>query len=404
MFSKLLFAAGAAFITLGAGETLQAATFDIVASGLNNPRGFTFGTDGALYVTEAGRGGTSDRCIASPSQPSANLCYGATGSVTRIHNGVSQRVVSGLPSIGLSNGNGSYGPQDIAFDSTGKPYVLVGFATNPAARDVVGVSDFAQLIRIDNLSEGGSWTNLADLGTYERLNNPDGEDVVTNPYSFVIKDNTAFIVDAGANDLLRVGLDGSGLATEAVFKSRIVTNPGTGNDISMQSVPTSIVTGSDGAFYTGELTGFPFPKGAARVYKVTPDGKPKVYADGFTQIIDVAFDSQDNLYVLEYGTEPLSNDPSSILDRTGELIRVAPDGTRTTIASDGLISPNSIAIGPDNDIYISNYATFAGNGEIIRIPAESVPEPTLTLGLLAFGIFGVASRWKRKQSCLAKTL
>ena len=35
----------------------QAAGLDVVASGLDSPRGLTFGPDGALYITEAGVGG-----------------------------------------------------------------------------------------------------------------------------------------------------------------------------------------------------------------------------------------------------------------------------------------------------------------------------------------------------------
>lgn len=397
MLKKLLFAAaGAAFIALGVGEGVQAATFEVVASGLDNPRGLTFGPDGALYVTEAGRGGTTERCITSPSQPGASLCYGPTSAVTRIQNGISQRVVTGIPSLGLPDGSGSYGAHDIAFDSAGKAYVIIGLASNPAVRDRVGVSDFAQLFRIDDFNGEGSLTKLADLGTYELLNNPDGTDLITNPYSLLIQDNTAFIVDAGANDLLRVGLDGNGLTTQAVFESRIVTNPSIGQDTLMQSVPTSITTGPDGAYYVGELTGTPFLEGGARIYKITLGNEPEVYADGFTQIIDTAFDEKGNLYVLEYSVDSLSsNNPNGVYNRTGALIRLAPDGTRTTIVSDGLISPNSIAIGSDNAIYVSNYSTFAGKGQIIRI--QPVPEHTFTLSLLAFGAFGVVSLFKRKQ-------
>jgi hypothetical protein len=197
-----------------------------------------------------------------------------------------------------------------------------------------------------------------------------------------------------------VGLDGSGLAVQSVFDSRIVTNPLTGQDILMQSVPTSITTGPDGAFYVGELTGIPFLEGSARIFQVSPGNEPKVYADGFTQIVDLAFDTRGNLYVLEYATDSLLNNlnsGTSILNTTGALIRVAPDGTRTTIASDGLISPNSVEIGPDNAIYVSNYGTFAGQGQIIRIPTQPVPENTSILGLLAFGTFGAVSLLKRKQ-------
>src|SRR5688572_8872256 len=77
----------------------------VIASGLDNPRGLTFGADGALYVAEAGRGGTSALCAPDPGT-GANRCYGATGAVTRITGiGAQQRVVTGLPSIAPAGGD-----------------------------------------------------------------------------------------------------------------------------------------------------------------------------------------------------------------------------------------------------------------------------------------------------------
>jgi hypothetical protein len=379
-------AAGAALITFSVGEVVQAATFEVLASGLDSPRGLSFGPDGALYVTEAGRGGTG-ACIPSPSLPDANLCYGATSAVTRIENGITERVVTGLPSLALPDGSDASGAHDIAFDSTGRAYVVVGLAGNPNDRDnLLGIADFGQLISIDDLNEGSAWTQVADLAAYEGLNNPDGGDIISNPYALLIQGDTAFVVDASANALLGVGIDGSELAVQSVFDTRPVTNPFGGLDIPMQSVPTSIAMSPDGAYYVGELTGFPFPEDAARVLRIEGE-QPVVYADEFTNIIDLAFDPEGSLYVLEYAANSiLSGDP------TGELSRVAPDGTRTTIASEGLISPTGLALGPDGGIYISNNGFLAGQGQIIRIDPNdeptSVPEPTSILGLLTLGAFG----------------
>ncbi len=411
MLKKLLMvAAGAAFIALGVGEASEAATFQVLASGLDSPRGLTFGPDGALYVTEAGRGGTGP-CIPAPgSGPDGpTVCYGPTGAVTRIQNGTQERIVTGLPSIALPIPEFSItvdatGPHDIQFDSTGKPYLVLGLGSSPEQRDeVLQIPEFGQLIAIDNLNGNGeaSWTRLADLAAYEGLYNPDrlgsgfynpyNNGIDSNPYALLIQDDTAYIVDAAGNDFFQVKTDGSGLELLSVFPERPVADPITGQTIGMQSVPTAIATGPDGAFYVGELTGFPYPEKAARIFRLDPDNQPVLYADGFTQIIDLAFDNEGGLYVLEFASKSLL---SGGFTSPGALIYLDPNGTRTTIASDGLISPTALELGPDGAIYVSNQGFIPGQGQVVRI---SVPEPTSTLGLLAFGVFGTASCLLHKQ-------
>lgn len=412
----LITTSGIVLTSLGAPFSVQAASFTTVAGGLDNPRGFTFGPDNALYVTEAGTGGPpSDRCVSSPSQPGASLCYGSTGAVTRIQNGISERVVTGLPSIGLENGNGSYGPHDIVFDSTDKAYVLTGFATSPTSGDasvrdtILRDNDIGQVLAIDGLLEGRpSWKGIADLVEFELVNDPDGTGLISNPYSFVLQDDkTAFVVESGANDVLKVNLDTGKVDLETVFSERVVTNPLSGNDAIMQSVPTAIVQGPDGAYYVSELTGVPYPENEARIYRFDPGEEPEVFADGFTQLIDLAFDSGGNLYALEYATESLfSPYAGGILERGGSLIRVTPDGTRTTILGEGLVSPNSILIDQNDAIYISNYGTFAERGEIIKLNLEdgsevSVPEQSSILSILALGSFSALFLRKRKGNAVS---
>lgn len=415
MLKKFLIAAtGAVFIALGVGEASFAASLSVIASGLDGPRGLTFGPDGSLYVVEAGTGGTG-ACIPAPGGGGLTMCYGATGAVTRIQNGTQERVVTGLPSLAISIPQlpvsfDATGPHDIQFDSAGKAYVVVGLGSTPEERDnVLKIPDFGQLIKIDQLNGGSSWTRLADLAAYEGLYNPDQtgsnlynpyqNSIDSNPYSFLIKGDTAYIVDAAANDLFKVKTDGSGLAAVSVFPERPVTDPATGETIGMQSVPIAIATGSDDALYVGEYTGSPSPDNAARIFKIGPDNQPVVYADGFTQIVDLAFDKQGGLYVLEFASSSLQ---SANTIPSGALIYVAADGTRKTIASDGLLFPTALALGSDGDIYVSNQGYLSGQGEVVRI---SVPESSYTLSLLAFGIFITGSRLllKHESSSNVKT-
>ena len=89
----------------GAGDT-----WEVVASGLDNPRHLAFAPGGALYVAEAGRGGTGP-CVDHPGL--GGFCLGFTGAVTRVHdNGPDERVVTGLPSIINEDGE-VLGPSDL---------------------------------------------------------------------------------------------------------------------------------------------------------------------------------------------------------------------------------------------------------------------------------------------------
>ncbi|HEY9626960.1 MAG TPA: ScyD/ScyE family protein [Coleofasciculaceae cyanobacterium] len=345
----------------------NAPQIEVLASGLDGPRGLTFGSDGALYVTEAGRGGPG-ASIPSPSIPDAVLSYGATGAITRIQDGVVERVVTGLPSLALPDGSDAAGVNDIEFDAYGNAYAIVGFAGNPALRDrVIQVPDFSQLIAIENFDDNASWTRLADLGAYEKANNPDGQDVNTNIFDLLIEDNTAYVLDAGGNDLLSLRAFSSEEPTlKTVFPTRAAINPSTGEEIVQQSVPTAITVGSDGAFYIGELTAFPFEKGNARIYRIGEDGEAEVYAEGFTNIIDLAFDQSGGLYVLEYDADAILNGGEA-----GALIYISPDGsTRTTIINDELTNPTGLTLGSNGDIYISNKGFIPGQGEVLRIRLE----------------------------------
>ena len=385
MLKHLTATIGATIVALSFGDTALAATLKVIASNLDNPRGLTIGSNGALYVTEAGRGGTGP-CIPSPTNPSASVCYGSTGALTRIENGIVTRVVTGLPSLAAADGSEATGAHDVAFDANGQPYVLIGLGSNPAVRGTLGVPEFGQLLKINALDGGSNWTAIADVAAFEQTENPDGGRVDSNPYSFVIQNNTAYVADAGANALLKANLNNGEVDLASVFGTRLVTNPFGGSDIPMESVPNAVASGSDGTVYVGELTGFPFPVDRARVYRVA-NGVPEVFAEGFTNIIDLDFDANGNLYVLEYATNGLLSG-----DLTGALTRLNSDGTRTTLLSEGLFAPTSFTFGDNGDIFIANRGIAAGQGEIIRFNSnddpQSVPEPSSLIGLLAIASMG----------------
>jgi sugar lactone lactonase YvrE len=342
----------------------------VVAEGLDNPRGIGFGPDGALYVAESGSGGAGP-CVEGPEGGEA--CFGRTGAVTRITKRGQHRVLTGLPSLAEEGGVAASGPVDLGFSGrTG--YLLVG---NPGGgtetREQFGPAGrrFGKLLKV-NLH---GIRAVADFPRFEENNNPDegggalpGEEIDSNPNGLLVRHRSQLVTDAGGNDLLKVDHKGR-ISVVAVFPPRVVPAPPGIPDlppeIPMQAVPTSVVKGPDGAYYVGQLTGFPFPPGGANVFRVVPGKAPKVYAGGFTNIIDIAFDKKGRLYVLEIATNGLLNTPEGELP-VGRLVRVNKDGSRTTLASEGLAAPGGFVLG-HRHAYITNNSILSDAGQVVKV-------------------------------------
>jgi hypothetical protein len=382
-------------------------TGSVVMSGLDSPRGLAFGSEGALYVTEAGRGAgvvaspaTDPRCYLGPQ--GGWQCYGATGAISRLWRGVQARVATGLPSTALSDGTRGTGPTDIVLaqgpsvfnGSLRAPiagaYVTIGFENDPMVRSSVPlIPELAGFAALVHVAASGEWRFVADIGAYEAANNPDGRltdtglpHLDTNPYGLVEFPGGHLMTDAGANALLRVRASGH-TSLVAVFQSRGSIPPRPSFAPSpfpaiADAVPTSVVLGPDGAYYVSELTGVPFVDTRANVYRVVPGDEPQMFfiqdacLTGFKMILDMAFDDEGNLYVLQHATGAIQQ------TGPGVLIRFTPDkdqsgicaqyraGTRTTVLS-GLSRPTSFVIGPDGAIYVANKGTTMAGGEVLRL-------------------------------------
>lgn len=339
----------------------------VVMRGLNNPRGLAWGPNGALYVAEAGRGG-SGPCFVSAQQ----VCYGPTGAVGRLYKGKQDTVVSGLPSYANDAGRAE-GPNAIALLGNGGAYVTIGLETDPNVRaQAPELAGFGRLVKVTPTAfvpgkadpqSPLQWEFVADIGAYEISANPDCGRIDSNPFSVLATPGSVLVADAGGNAIIRQDANGD-LSTFAAFSSRYTTPQGThcpiipSNTSPSETVPTSIVIGPDGSFYVGQLAGFPLVVGAAKVYRVVPGSAPTVLYTGFTFIISLAFDAAENLYVLQHTNGPTGGAP-------GSLIRVTPDGVRTTVI-DGLIRPTGLAIGRDGAIYISHRGISIATGEVLR--------------------------------------
>ncbi len=344
-----------------------AVTVEVVATGLNSPRGLDVAPNGDVYVAEAGKGGNGP-CLPGPE--GGEVCFGATGSVTAIENGNEEqhRVVTGLPSLAEEGGFAAIGPSDVDFRGP-SALVTIGLGADPAERAKLGAPG-REMATVHTLTKRGAMTRLADIAPFEIATNPDGDQpgalVDTNPNSVYYQDDGAVVADAGGNALLHVDEDGK-VSTLAVFPFKMVPAPDflglpPGTKIPMQPVPTSVTRGPDGAYYVGQLTGFPFPTGKARVFRVVPGEDPEVLARGFTHITDLEFGDDGKLYVLQLSSRSLLDpDPGH-----GRLYRLDGGGVHTQIARGHLDFSLGLAIEGD-DIYVSDRSILPGGGRVLHI-------------------------------------
>ncbi len=417
----------------------QGGDWEIVAQGLDSPRHLFTAPDGTIYIAEAGHGsvpggatasadlntrargfelGSSldtaewdlesarrvgDNCVAPvPEDPNFLLCIGQTGAVTRIApDGSVDRLVDDLYSLGVysmtAEGPEFYeaiGPQGVAMGEDGNLYVTVGFGLELLpVREILpeGQENLGQLVRV---MPDGSWTNVADIGTYEAINDPDNDIIDTNPFGLRAVDDGFLVADAGGDAVLKVTLGDTEptITTVAVFTDRLVEYPpGSGNAWAMDIVPTSLGENAAGEHFVGQLTGFPFPLDGANIWRIGENIEPTVALEDFTTIMGVHFDEADNLYVLEMWTNgaPTSEDLSGL---TSAVIRVASDGSRTPImnatcgpvpATPGLCFSTGMTL-HDDMIYAVHFgilSTVGGGpgGMLVRFPVEAAPT-AITLG------------------------
>jgi len=350
--------------TLVGGPTSSAAPAPpagrVVAHGLNNPRLLSFGP-GGLYVAEAGAGGAG-ACV---NGDTGTVCFGRTGSVTRIGHGQQRRVLSHLPSLAGAKGAEAIGPADVQVRSGGRYVLSIGIAQDIKARHSLGSS----------ARRMGTWVTgrfghrshvLADILAFETRANPDHSKAHdSDPTGIVVRRHSVVGTDSGGNTLLRARRHhlSPHIRALAVFPDVTVKLPG-GKEGRMQAVPTSVTARHRGAYYVSQLTGLPFPVGAAHIFKVIPGHAPRVWASGLTNVTDLTW-SHGRLYAVQIADGGLLNAKGLPM---GSLLRVhrGDNKTEDTVAGN-LPAPYGVAI-RHHAAYVSTCAVCAGGGEVRRIP------------------------------------
>jgi hypothetical protein len=325
----------------------------VFATGFNNPRGLKFGPDCHLYVAEAGLGGTrntSDQCpeIQPPAAAGAPFLGSLTGGrISRVNaDGVRSTVTENLPTS-VSQGGDILGVADIAFIGY-KLYALLWAGCSHGVPEVPN-----GIVRINN---DGTHTVIADIGTWQVANPVDvanrGEDFEPegNPFKMISVGSDLYVVEANQGQLLK--------ATTSGTVTRVVDFSASYGHI----VPTAIDY-YHGNFYVGNLGTFPIVDGTQKIYKVTPAGQVDIAATGFTAILGLEFDNRGRIYVLETTTGNPFPTPG-----TGRIVRVNKNGSKDVIAT-GLNNPTAMTMGPDGNLYLSNwgFGAAAGGGEVVKV-------------------------------------
>jgi sugar lactone lactonase YvrE len=352
--SRLSLAVAAALLAAPA-SALAAPTVTPVATGLDNPRGLTVAADGSVYVATAGRAG--GKCL----DPKKEQCYGFSGGVVRVDpaTGAKQTVAKGLVSIGGLDGSFTSGPGAATVGADGSVYTVM---TSAPREEVSGLPRGirAQAGRVLKVAAGAR-TEVARIDVLEWRNNFDRAkgDRNTNPYGLVTLGDRHIVADAGANAVFEVR--GSSVKLLAVM-------PKNGR---AQSVPTSVAAGPDGAIYVGELAEGA-GKDKARVLRIDPaTSAVTTWASGFSAISGLAFGPDGSAYVTELTEDFRKMAP-------GDVTRIAPDGTRTSVGGGKLMFPAGAAVAADGSVYVSAFSILPGRtpkkgpfkgagGQVVRI-------------------------------------
>jgi hypothetical protein len=371
--------AAALFISLALAASSSAVSVSTIASGLDNPRGLAFDSEGQLFVAEAGHGSDPAGKACIPEGPDGQpLCVGFTSGVSRLDSRGPHKVVSGWVSTAHPDGTGATGIDGISILGDWRLFTIETgseFAVPPSGfSKETSENAKAQLGRLAEFTPWGHEKVLANVGAFDWnwSNEPKNKEKVpdqfpdANPYAVLAEGDRQWVVDAASNTLDEVSEHGS------VRVVAFIPNPEKNGQPVSDAVPTCLAKGPDGALYASQLTGGGNGPGAANVWRIEPwDGDLSKWATGLTAVTGCGFDSDGDFYAVEFSTLGFE----SFAPETGALVRVSPHSTSPETVVSKLSFPNGFASWGDS-VYLSNWsiAPAAGShgatGQVLRVPVE----------------------------------
>ncbi|MGO4236821.1 ScyD/ScyE family protein [Pseudarthrobacter sp. YAF2] len=238
---------------------------------------------------------------------------------------------------------------------------------------------------LKSIDSRGDVDTIANFADYERRHNPDGSQhygfgkdvsdqclagwpafppasykglVDSHPYALAVKDDTAYVADAGMNAVLKVNLKNGDIDTVAVLPPRPATIPAgfkvpvdmqgntmtvpdcvVGHKYAFEPVPTDVGIGPDGMLYVTSLPGGPEgPELGARgaVFKINPwNGDTDLWADHILSPTGLAVAGNGDVFV------------ASLFG--GEILKFTCEGSRSRF----------LAVNMPADVDISGHTLYA---------------------------------------------
>jgi hypothetical protein len=319
----------------------------VVASGLVNPRGMVFASDGSLIVAEAGSPPEGFVSPMGPPTPTFRPGTNLTGRVSRIDMTTGERstLLEGLPSSAGSFGD-TLGPAAVAYLG-GELYVAI------SAGPVHGWPNYPSGIYKAN--PDGTVRLVANLDAFNARNPvaliaPDDE--ISNPFGMVSDGSALWVTDGNRNQVYRATADGT--VTRAADLS------------SGHPVTTGISLNPNGGVLTSELTAVPYVPGSGRVLTIDGAGNVSTIAQATTAATGIAALPDGSAYVTEISANV--GPPAFLAPFTGRVVHVSASGEAAPVA-EGLMFPTQAVIGPNGAIYVSHFSMGGdhGEGQILRI-------------------------------------
>ena len=322
----------------------ESSAYQVALDNLNEPRGLLWRADGTLCVAETGHPSLSREEIPLGTDNAA-----ATGALTCLApDGTRKRLVDGLPYLLNGSDGTSVGATDAA-ELDGQLYVLMAEGREPLSRTILHISDAQTPPRV-----------VADILAYVA----DPLTLDYNKATYVKLNPFAMVADAeGGRFLVTDGASGQIFSADANGAISIFSQ------VEGHDVLTGIAWGPDGLVYAASFSRLPHNEGSGSIVRLQMNGRSRTILKGLTAPIDLAFDSDGRLYVLEFMSGADGEHPYR--GKLGSLLRFRRQGegwSEPQLLISGLPYPVGIIIAPDDSLYLSIHGAYsaAGTGRVLR--------------------------------------